>query len=246
MLRKRWRVLGYETRAAAMNLALDDAIAEAMLFRIAGPTIRFYGWRPAAVSIGRSQDLHEVVDLDRCRELGVQVVRRCTEGEAFFHDQDKEISYSVICPEDMMPTDPQEACAEISGWVVNALRLLGIEASLESHCEVLVDGKRIGLGSQLRRQGVFMQHGTFIYDLDRARMSSLLRTSGQGAKGGAEMATSVREHKKTPWEYAMAALTNAFIMNKQWYAGDLSHDEMVRAERIVNERYGKDEWTFGR
>ncbi|MHC1709539.1 MAG: biotin/lipoate A/B protein ligase family protein [Methanomassiliicoccales archaeon] len=249
MLRKRWRVLRYEKANAAYNMALDEAIAEAVAFRVAGPTIRFYGWEPAAVSVGRFQKLDDVVDLEGCRRLGVDVVRRSTGGGAVFHDQ--EMTYSVICPEDMMPADINEAYREIGGWIVNALKFIGIEGTFEPINDVLVNGKKISGSAQSRRQGIFVQHGTLIYDLDRVKMFSVLKVpkdklDSHSLSDPAERVTSVREQRKVPWEYVAAAMANAFIMNREWYAGDLTADELARAEIIAKMRYGNDEWTFER
>ncbi len=249
MLRKRWRVLRYEKASAAYNMALDEAIAEAVAFRVAGPTIRFYGWDPAAVSIGRFQKLSEVVDMEGCNKLGVDVVRRSTGGGAVFHDQ--EMTYSVICPEDMMPADINEAYRKIGGWIVNALKLIGIEGTFEPINDVLVNGKKISGSAQSRRQGIFVQHGTLIYDLDRVKMFSVLKVpkdklDSHSIGDPAERVTSVREQKKVPWEYVAAAMANAFIMNREWYAGDLTSDELARTELIARMRYGNDEWTFER
>ncbi len=249
MLRKRWRVLRYEKATAAYNMALDEAIAEAVAFRVAGPTIRFYGWEPAAVSIGRFQKYEEVVDLEGCRRQGVDVVRRSTGGGAVFHD--RELTYSVICPEDMMPADINEAYREIGGWMVNALKLIGIEAVFEPINDVLVNGKKISGSAQSRRKGMFVQHGTLIYDLDRAKMFSVLKVPKDKLEAHtiidpAERVTSVREQRKVPWEYVAAAMANAFIMNREWYAGDLTADELARAEVIARLRYANDEWTFER
>ncbi len=248
MLRKRWRVLRYETSSAAMNMSLDEAIAEAVSFRVAGPTLRFYGWEPAAVSIGRFQALEEVVDLEGCKRLGVDVVRRSTGGGAVFHDSGKELTYSVICPEDMMPKDINEAYREIGGWIVNALKFLGIEGAFEPINDVLVNGKKISGSAQSRRQGIFVQHGTLLFDIDRVRMFSVLKVppekvDAQGLEQPADRVTSVREQKKVPWEYFTAAMANAFILNKEWYIGDLTADELTRAELIQRQRYGSEEWT---
>ncbi len=249
MLRKRWRVLRYEKAHAAYNMALDEAIAEAVAFRVAGPTMRFYGWEPAAVSIGRFQKLDEVVDLEECERLGVEVVRRSTGGGAVFHDQ--EITYSVICPEDLMPADINAAYQEIGGWIVNALKLIGIEGSFEPINDVLVKGKKISGSAQSRRKGVFMQHGTLIYDLDRVKMFSVLKVpqdklDSRSISDPAERVTSVREQRKVPWEYVAAGMANAFIMNREWYAGDITTDELARAEVIAKLRYANRDWTFER
>ncbi|NLX48218.1 MAG: lipoate--protein ligase family protein [Euryarchaeota archaeon] len=249
MLRKRWRVLRYEEGNAAFNMALDEAIADAVAFRVAGPTMRFYGWRPAAVSIGRFQKLEEVVDLEGCQRLGVDIVRRSTGGGAVFHDQ--EVTYSVICPDDMMPADINEAYREIGGWIVNALKFLGIEATFEPINDVLVDGKKISGSAQSRRKGIFVQHGTILYDIDHAKMFSVLKVpqdklDAHSIGEPVERVTSVREQKKVPWEYVAAAMTNAFIMNREWYAGDITTDELTRANIIAKGRYGNRDWTFER
>jgi len=249
MLRKRWRVVRYEKASAAYNMALDEAIAEAVAFRVAGPTMRFYGWEPAAVSIGRFQKLEEVVDLESCRRLGVDVVRRSTGGGAVFHDQ--EMTYSVICPEDMMPADINDAYREIGGWIVNALKFLGIDGTFEPINDVLVNGKKISGSAQSRRKGIFVQHGTLIYELDRIKMFSVLKVPKDKLDSHflgdpAERVTSIREQKKVPWEYVAAAMANSFIMNREWYAGDITADELARAEIIAKMRYGNDEWTFER
>lgn len=251
MLRKRWRVLRYEKANAAFNMALDEAIAEAIAFRVAGPTMRFYGWEPSAVSIGRFQKLNEVVDLEECRRLGVDVVRRSTGGGAVFHDSGREITYSVICPEDMMPQDVNEAYREIGGWIVNALKLIGIDASFEPINDVLVDGRKISGSAQSRRKGIFLQHGTLIYEIDRARMFSVLKVpqdklASHSMSGPGDRVTSVREHRKVPWDYVVAAMVNAFIMNREWYVGDLTQDELARAEVIAKLRYADPRWTFER
>ncbi|MDD1771481.1 MAG: lipoate--protein ligase family protein [Methanomassiliicoccales archaeon] len=234
----------YETFPLAIDLALDDAIVEAVSFRMAGPTIRFHGAEPSAVSIGQSQKIDGLVDIERCRKLGIDMVRRNTEGNAYFHDVGKEISFSIICPEEMISKDLDRVYEEVGGWVVNALKLIGIVSSFEGPNEVVVDGKTICHLFQSRPKGTLLIQGNFLYDIDRPTMFSLIRPSA-GLGPSEERLTSLRELKKLPWEYAMAALVNALILNKQWYAGDLTRDEMVRAELIAQQRYGKEEWTFG-
>ena len=94
-----WRIIGLETREAFLNMALDEVCSEAVAARESLPTIRFYRWQPSAVSIGYFQSLEDEVAVDKCKEAGVDVVRRRTGGGAVFHDYEGEITYSVIAPE---------------------------------------------------------------------------------------------------------------------------------------------------
>ena len=55
----------------AIDEALIESVDEVLILRI-------YGWRPAAVSMGYFQSMNEEVDFTKCREIGVDIVRRLT------------------------------------------------------------------------------------------------------------------------------------------------------------------------
>ena len=142
MLNQRWRILRYETHPARMNMAIDEAIAEMLSYNEASPTIRFYGWNPSAVSIGCFQNLEDEVDVQRCEELGIDIVRRRTGGGAVFHDKDGEITYSVICPEAMMDKDINPAYRRSAAWIVKGLKMVGITAEFRPINDITVTARR--------------------------------------------------------------------------------------------------------
>src|SRR3972149_8049646 len=90
------RLLKPETHNAFMNMAIDEAILTARTIGKAPNTLRLYMWNPAAVSIGKNQQLENEVHLDNCRKLGVNVVRRISGGGTVFHDSQGEVTYSII------------------------------------------------------------------------------------------------------------------------------------------------------
>src|SRR3972149_3423338 len=102
----KWRMLRLQANDAFINMALDEAISKSV-----------------AVSIGFFQGIHEEVNLNKCRELGVDVVRRRTGGGAVYHDSSGEITYSVIAPEKMMPKGITESYHLIGGCIVKSLDL---------------------------------------------------------------------------------------------------------------------------
>ena len=55
----KWRLLIHEANDAATNMAIDEA-----LLRTGKPTLRFYSWKPSAVSIGYFQGITEEVNLN--------------------------------------------------------------------------------------------------------------------------------------------------------------------------------------
>ncbi len=251
MLNQKWRILRYETHPAAMNMAIDEAIAEMLSYNEASPTIRFYGWEPSAVSIGCFQSLEDEVDVERCRELGVDIVRRRTGGGAVYHDKVGELTYSVICPEAMADKDINAAYRQICGWIVKGLKMVGITAEFRPINDITVNGKKISGSAQTRRSGIFTQHGTVLYSVDPQMMFSVLKVDPEkaGSKGTddvADLVTSVSRESKASKNEVLAALVYSFAEGKDWYLGAMSQDELARSAAIAQERYASDAWTRSR
>jgi lipoate-protein ligase A len=116
-----WRLIITPPAPGAWNMAVDEAIAQHAGRGDAPPTLRFYQWQPACVSLGRHQPLADI-DLARCAALGYDVVRRPTGGRAILHTD--ELTYSVAGPQE----DPILAGAVLDSY----LRLSqGLLAGLE-------------------------------------------------------------------------------------------------------------------
>ena len=112
-----------------MNMAIDEAILMARLAGLVPNTLRFYKWKPSAVSIGRFQEVNSEVNVGNCRNHGVDIVRRITGGGAVYHDQQGEITYSVIVdPRDLRSVDIVSTYNIICNGVVEAIRILGIKS----------------------------------------------------------------------------------------------------------------------
>ena len=93
-----WRFLPLETRNGYWNMALDEAILEAVIRHEVHSTLRLFKWNPSTVSIGRNQSLSDEVHIKFAKEKGFNIVRRITGGGAVFHDNLREITYSIVCP----------------------------------------------------------------------------------------------------------------------------------------------------
>ena len=234
-----------------MNMALDEAVCNGVRDSTSSPTIRFYGWKPSAVSIGRFQSLQDEVDLKRCDELGVDVVRRRTGGGAVFHDSENEVTYSIIAPELAMPKDINVAYQEICGCVVSALASLRVESKFSPINDILVDGKKISGSAQSRRNSVFLQHGTLLLDVDIEKMFGVLRTNeaknvGRNIASAKERVTSLKEHSGASKQEVLSALEMAFASGRNCQHGIWSANELQEAERLVLQRYSTTEWNCER
>jgi len=88
-----WRLLNTKNNSAAMNMAIDEALMSSQNGD-ALPALRFYGWTHPSFSFGYFQNIPEEVDMQKCNERGIDMVRRPTGGGTVIHSWDQ--TYSVI------------------------------------------------------------------------------------------------------------------------------------------------------
>ncbi len=246
-----WRFLPFSVQNAAMNMAMDESISLHIHAQRSDPTIRLYGWKPSAVSIGCFQSLVDEVEVDQCQLQGVEVVRRRTGGGAVYHDQWGEITYSVIAPESLVTEDINQEYLVICGKIIEALGVLGIQAEFHPINDVLVRGRKISGSAQTRRSKVFLQHGTIIYDLNTEKMFSLLKVpsiklSDKSIIQAKERVTCVRDHSGATKDDLIIALKSSFTKDLEFYEGSLTESEMEIARELAVKKYSNPSWTSSR
>ena len=247
-----WRIIPLEEHDAFTNMAIDEAVSEAVASGVSPPTIRFYKWKPSAVSIGCFQSMHDEIDLEVCKQHGVDAVRRRTGGGAVYHDNEGEITYSIIAPQDMFPANIIESYKIICGWIIDSLALVDLQASFIPINDIIVNGKKISGNAQTRRGGILLQHGTILYDVDVKKMFSLLKVPNEKIRDKMiaaveERVTSVTKQNPLITKDAFyEALVKGFTNNKQFEFGKWSEEEFSRAKELAKSRYSTSEWNFSR
>lgn len=243
----KWRIIDYSENDAFMNMAIDEAVCESVA-NGGPPTIRFYAWKPSAVSIGYFQELEREVDVGHCAELGVDIVRRRTGGGAVYHDHQGEITYSVIGSEALFPRDIIASYRLICGWITGSLELLGIRSEFRPINDIVVGEKKISGNAQTRRNGVLLQHGTILHSVDVDTMFSVLKVSDEKIKDKMiatvkERVTSVSQQRNISREELCNALLSGFTKGKDFALGELGESERERALELVGARYLTKEWN---
>ncbi len=260
-----WRVLRLESHNAFMNMAIDEAILHERVAEKVPNTLRFYRWKPSAVSVGRFQKIPNEVNFENCSKLGVDVVRRISGGGTVYHDSEGEVTYSVVAKtEDMGSKDIAEVYTKVYAAISEALRMIGITADYSpgdaKNCPNLtVNGKKISGSAQANRSGIVLQHGTILLEVDLPRMFTLLRVPWADscmrvvnvAKGKITSVKGELGHAVTP-ESAVNAIAHGFtvalnmqvIENVQSTAGELTRQEQELSEKLYKEKYSTKEWNF--
>ena len=180
-------------------MAIDEAVFLSCQQGKSLPTIRLYGWTPPAVSLGYFQKAENAINFEACKRRGVDVVKRLSGGRAVLHD--KELTYSLICPEGTPPFGKTilETYKTISMCLISALKNLNLDVkwvtSKEKHSsfrhlndktvscfsspswyEITVEGKKICGSAQKRGGGVWMQHGAILLEHDVEMLADVLKS----------------------------------------------------------------------
>jgi lipoate-protein ligase A len=196
-----WRFLHTGDRSPAENMAIDEAVLTAHSEEKSPPTVRFYGWNPATLSIGYFQKAQEV-DMEAVESEGIGFVRRPTGGRAVLHD--RELTYSIIVSETYpgIPRNVTDAYRVLSEGLLQGFRGLGLDAEMvqlaseeekekyvsagSSACfdspswyELVVEGRKIAGSAQVRQKDVVLQHGSILLDMDTDQLFRLLKFSSE-------------------------------------------------------------------
>jgi lipoyl(octanoyl) transferase len=205
MKKEVWRFIDSGECSPSFNMALDEALLDWHSEGKIPPTIRFYGWTPATLSIGYFQKVEKEIELDAVKAHNLGFVRRPTGGRGVLHEH--ELTYSVIVSEEHpeMPKTVTEAYRVISEGILRGFQSLGLEAyfavprtaeekealksprsavcfDAPSWYELVVEGRKVAGSAQTRQKGVILQHGSILLDLDEDKLFSLFKYPSERVK----------------------------------------------------------------
>ncbi|MCD6116824.1 lipoate--protein ligase family protein [bacterium] len=180
---EKWRWINTGFAAGSMQMAIDWVLLESVK-ETEIPVMRIYRWEPFCISMGHNQALSHI-DIEKCRQKNVDVVRRPTGGRAVFHAE--EVTYSVIVPETnrFAKESVNEFYMLVSNGLARGVRMLDVPAvlekrgmnlrnhykksSLSASCfsaaaryEVVVEGRKLIGSAQRRIRGGLLQHGSIL------------------------------------------------------------------------------------
>jgi lipoate-protein ligase A len=244
-----WRFISTEVHDAATNMALDEACMQHVREGKVAPTIRFYRWKPSAISVGYFQSLAREIDAEVCKKLGVDMVRRQTGGGAVYHDYEGELTYSVIAPEGMFDKNIIQSYKEICGWIIDGLKTLGIDSEFIPINDIVSGSKKISGNAQTRKGGILLQHGTILYGVDVKKMFSLLKVPDEKMRDKMiqvveERVTSLKDIKPDlTFEQLEKALWESFGNEKKIDISAWTESELTLAHQLYEEKYSTNEWV---
>jgi len=265
-----YRLIKNKPADGAWNMAVDEAILEAVSSKEAMPTLRLYAWQPACLSLGYSQNFSDV-DLERLQARGWGIVRRLTGGRAILHTD--ELTYALIAPADepLVAGSLLESYNRIARGLLKAMEILDLPVEINAHTpglntnaagpvcfempsayEITFQGKKLIGSAQARRKQGVLQHGSFPLFGDLGRIIQVLTFSGDGERQEAfarlmDRATNAEtvSGKKLDWEFVAMVFVQAFSseLDLRLMEDELSTKELNRAHELVETKYSQHDWT---
>ncbi|HJE18761.1 MAG TPA: lipoate--protein ligase family protein [Aliicoccus persicus] len=275
MQREKWLYLNSGKQDAFYNMAVDELLMEKHRNGEIPPVIRLYEWQVPSLSLGYFQKVKKEIDIDMVEEYGYQMVRRLTGGRGVLHD--KELTYSIVVSEahPRMPHSVSESYRIISSGLLEGFKNLGLDAYFSvpdteekrksltnvrssvcfdtpSWYELVVEGKKIAGSAQTRQDGVIMQHGSILLDVDVDHLFDMFNYTNQRFK----------EKMKSQFKEVAVAIND--ISNQKFTVEDLypafklgfekgleiETEPLVLTEndheriKVLMEKYKSEEWMY--
>lgn len=258
MVTARWRLILDPASPGSWNMAADEALFRRAEERGGQAVLRMYMWSPPCVSLGRFQRADAGLDLDACRRLGVDVVRRPTGGRAILHEH--EVTYSIVAP--LAGTGVIESYRELSAGLVKGLELLGIRAEYGSQpapgaasrascfahaarCDIVAGGRKVIGSAQVRGAHWVLQQGSIPLWVNWKRNAEVFGWQ-DGSEAGAAGSLADALGRAVTAEEVMSAVVRGFedALGVQFEPSGLSTDEHELACSLAQWKYASDAWTF--
>lgn len=269
--RSEWRLVITPAASGAWNMAVDEALLHSVYQGTSAPALRLYAWEPPCLSLGYAQPIADVDQL-RLKQHGWELVRRPTGGRAILHTDELTYSITAPESEPRLAGGVLESYLRLSAALVLSLQHLDLSVQTKeldpdnpngqsagpvcfevpSNYEITVNGKKLVGSAQARKKEGILQHGTLPLIGDLARITQVLVFDNEAERSAAaqkllERAATVADvlGKPVSWQAAAAAFIIGFqdALNLNFVEKPLTPQENDRAQQLIQEKYGRFDWT---
>jgi lipoyl(octanoyl) transferase len=260
-----WRLIDTGCLDGYSNMAIDEALLHSFDPASSLPVLRLYGWLRPSLSLGRFQKADEVLDLEKCLDAGVPVVRRITGGGVIYHAD--ELTYSIICAPGQIPpaASIKDSFRVLTGFLLDFYRRFGLDAGYavdvvpvgmrlgertdfcfagRESFDILINGCKIGGNAQRRQKNVIFQHGSIPLSNHVETGLSYMRKRFSGCEVGvvslADCGTA--SGRDCLHEEIVSAFSSSFAV--KLVKDELSRDELFQFKALKNNKYATDRWNL--
>ena len=159
----------------------------------------FFMWQvEPTVIFGRNQVIENEVNLDYCREHGIQFYRRKSGGGCVYADH-SNVMISYITRSDEVVTTFSRYMQMLTAMLSD----LGLPATSTQNNDVLIDGRKVSGNAFYHLPGYSIVHGTLLYDTDMEHMLHAItppqtKLDKHGVQSVRQRITLLKDHTTLP------------------------------------------------
>lgn len=226
--------------------------AEEYLFKkLNRPIFRLWRNKPSII-IGLHQNAFAEINLDYVKKHNIPVIRRLSGGGAVFHDLGN-INFTFIDN-----TTPGESTTEMfqrfTRPIIEALKSIGIEASLKGRNDLVIDNKKFSGNAVALYKNRILQHGTLLFSSSMTDLSQALANRPEHFKGKAVQSnrarvTNISDHLSTKMSidefllFLEKYITETELNKYTRYC--YSSEDLAQIAKLTMEKYNKESWNYG-
>ncbi len=238
------QLIDHTLNTASENIALDELLLMKAEAGEIGETLRFWESAEHAAVLGRAGRAGKDCFLEKCREDNVKVIRRLSGGGAVLQGPGC-LNYSAVLSYDSSGeyADIKRSYSAILGKICLGLRGCGYRAEIMPASDMVLGKKKISGNAQARKKRFFLHHGTFLYNFDIPKVTRYLK------------------HPVKEPDYRKGRRHGAFVVNIRLSAAELkaviikafpltgvrpslNKAELAGLNRLLSEKYSRDEWNL--
>lgn len=208
----------------------------------------FLFWRTEpTLMIGRHQNAYQEINMDYAKTHDVNIVRRVTGGGTIYTDMNGW-QFSFI---ERNPKSHHIDFSKYTKPIIEALKMLGIEATLSGRNDLLIKGKKFSGNAQHNQKSVNLHHGSILFNTDLEALVRALNVDDEkiiskGIQSVRERVTNVMDHMAVPMtslEFRDAMLD---VLLKDMDIYHLTHKDIQRVCEIKAAQFDTWEWNMGK
>ncbi|VTR97978.1 lipoate--protein ligase family protein [Tuwongella immobilis] len=168
--------LDYTAPTLSENLALDEALLEAVHTERLGPILRIWEWPRYAVVLGANGSIAIDVNRERCESEGIEIKRRSSGGGTVLLGPGC-LLYSVILPFSLAAElrDVTRSYRWILQRMAQAVQPEDAPpVNLDGISDLTLEVQKFSGNAQQRKANGVLHHGTLLIDFDLSAISRLL------------------------------------------------------------------------
>jgi len=238
------RLLDLSFNDPALNLALDEALLDAVEAGRLAPTLRVWESPTPFVVIGTAQVLRNEVRVENCNRDGVPILRRCSAGGCVLQGHGS-FNYTLALPYALDPdyASLPKSYAKILGRIAGVYASNDVPLEHRGVSDLALGEHKVSGNAQRRRRNAFLHHGTLLHRVDTGAMKRYLteptdRPDYRGDRPHDRFLTTIPRPRHTIRDYILRAFPAV--------PGDPPASLLDRVRALATTKYRDDAWTYRR